>query len=469
MRLELPAIGQHSVARSVNVNSQVALNLYPQIEIDGAKGPSTLYSTPGLALLGEIGAGPCRSTGVLWRNDAYFISGAHLVGIDISQVVTSKGLINTASGFVSMAASQVEVIFVDGVDGWLWDGTTLTQITDGDFPAAPTHVTYIDGYFVVNDAGTGNFYISGLNDGSAWDPTEFANAEANPDPISALISTNRELWLYGNQLAELWYNSGNADFPFEPYRNGVSEWGIYAPASLAKADEALFWLSSNREGANMVLSARGQSPSVISNRDIEWEIAQITKTSDAIGWTYQYAGHTFYVLTFPTGDKTFVYDVSTQFWHRRKSWDLGRHRMLGAVFNRVHITGDAINGKFYRLDPATFEDNGETIERMRTTQITHKNRQRLRVDRLELDAQTGVGLSSGQGSDPRIVLEYSKDGGHSWSKEKWRSLGKLGDHQHRVVWRGLGIGRQWVFRFTVTDPVEVTLIALFADVTVCLP
>jgi hypothetical protein len=468
LRLELPAIGQHSVGRSVDINSQTLVNMYAQVNVDGAKGPATLHCTPALALIGSIGNGPCRSTGIRWKDNAYFVSGAHLVGIDVSQVVTSKGTIATTTGFVSMAASQVEVMFVDGQDGWLWDGTTLTQIVDAGFVTlVPTHVTYIDGYFVVNDAFTGNFYISSLNDGSTWDLLDVANAEANPDDITVLISTNRELWLFGNQLAELWYNSGNADFPFEPYRSGVSEWGIHAPASLAKADEALFWLSSNREGANMVLSARGQSPLVISNRDIEWEIAQLGTTTDAIGWTYQYGGHTFYVLSFPTGDKTFVYDVSTQFWHRRKSWGIGRHRMYGTVFNRVHMAGDAFNGNFYRLDHAFFADNGEIIERVRTTQVTHKNRQRLRIDCLDLDIQTGVGTATGQGSDPQIVLHYSKDGGHSWSKGTWRSMGKLGEHGRRVRWFGLGIAYQWVFRFTVTDPVDVTMVALFADVTVC--
>ena len=468
-RLRIPIVGQQSANRSVNVNSQLSINLYPQIETDGAKSELTLHSTPGLKLAGSIGNGPGRTNGIRWKNKAYFVSGAQLISIDTSGTITSHGTINTATSNVSMSANPSHIGFVDGTDGWTFDGTSLTQILDGDFPTA-TQMTFLDGYSIANKSGTGQFQISSLNDTTAWDPTEIATAESNPDDLTALTSTHKELWLFGDQTAEIWYNSENADFPFEPYRNGVSEWGVHAPFSLAKADESLFWLSSNREGVNMVLSARGVSPVAISNRDIEWEIAQLSKTDDAVGWTYQQAGHTFYVLTFPTGDRTIVYDVSTGMWHRRKSFGIGRWRPVGAVaLGQKHYSLDYENGNVYELDLNTYDDNGIPIEAIRRTQMIHKDRHRIRVHRLELDIETGVGTLSGQGEDPQIMMRYSKDGGHSYSSEKWRSLGKTGKYATRVYWTQLGIARDWNFEFKITDPVKRNIIGGYADVSVCRP
>jgi len=469
VRLRVPIVGQHAENRSVNVNAQKTINLYPEIQIDGAKTELALHSCPGLSLLGTAGSGPCRSTGMRWENKTYFMSGGSLISVDSAGSLTNVGSIATTTGNVVMAPGPSHLMLVDGQDGWTYDGTTLTKITDTDFTSlAPTHVTYIDGYFAVNEAGTGNFYISALNDGTSWAATDTAAQESNPDDLVALISSHRELWLFGSQSTEVWFNSGNADFPFEIYRGGVVEWGIHAPYSLAKADKSLFWLASNQEGANMVLLAKGVNPVVISTRDIENEINNITTTSDAVGWTYQQNGHTFYVLSFPSGDKTFVYDVSTTMWHRRKSNGIGRWRAFGCsgIGSKLY-SGDYSTGDFYELDLSSYSENGMPMERTRVSQIIHREHQRLRIDRLELDIETGVGTVNVQ--NPQIMLRYSKDGGHTWSSEKWRSLGAMGEYSKRVVWNGLGIARDWVFEFKVTDDVKVSVIGGYADITVCRP
>ena len=469
--MRIPLVGQHGENRSVNVNTQKLVNLFTQIESDGAKTELSLHSTPGLDLIGAAGSGPCRSKGLRWSGNTYFVSGGSLIKIDDSGTVTNVGSIATSSGNVSMAPGPSHFMLVDGTDGWTYDGTTLTKITDGDFtPLSPTHCAYIDGYFVVNDNGTGSFYLSALNDATSWDPADTATAESNPDDLTALIATHRELWLFGSQASEIWFNSGNADFPFEIYRGGAIEWGIQAPHSLAKADRTLFWLSQNQEGANMILAARGANPVVISTRDIETQISKITTTSDAVGWTYQQEGHTFYVLSFPSGDKTFVYDVSSSMWHTRKSYGIGRWRAFGASnIGNIHYTGDYSTGQFYRMKLDTYSENGAVLERTRVTQMLHKDRNRLRIDRLELDIETGVGTVVGQGVNPQIAMDYSRDGGHTWSSSKFRSLGAIGEYGTRVIWLALGIGRDWVFRFTVTDPVKVTMLGGYADITVCRP
>lgn len=471
MRLQIPVVGQQSEHRSLNVNSQITVNLYPQIETDGAKNASSLTRTPGLKLAGSAGAGVCRTpTPIFWEDAGYFVIGTELVKVNAAGVASSVGTLNSSTGNVSMSSNINHIMLVDGTDGYTWDGSTFAQISDGDFLASPTQCVFLDGYSVINSSGTGTIQVSSLNNSTAWDATEIATAESNPDPVVGLMATHKELWIFGPQVTEMWYNSGNTDFPFEPYRNGTVEWGLHAPFSLAKADESLFWLSQNREGAKLVLSARGFAPVAISTRDIDSEINKLTTTTDAVAWTYQQAGHTFYVLTFPTADRTFVYDVASNMWHRRRSDGVERWRAMGTVFHGTkHFCGDYNDNKIYELDTETYSENGAPLTCVRRTQVTHKDRQRLRVDRLELDIETGVGTASGQGSDPQIMLRYSKDGGHTWSNEKWRSLGALGEYNKRVYWTQLGQGRQWVFEFTVSDPVKVNISGGYADITVCKP
>lgn len=84
---------------------------------------------------------------------------------------------------------------------------------------------------------------------------------------------------------------------------------------------------------------------------------------------------------------------------------------------------------------------------------------------LQLDLETGVGLSDGQGADPQIMLRWSDDGGHTWSDEYWVSAGRQGQYKARAMFRRLGRSRDRIFEVVVSDPVRWNLIAAYLDVT----
>ena len=464
-RISLAFAGPEFSARSPNANDQITQNFYPQREHRGAHSAVSLYPTPGLKRLAVVGTGPCRGNGERFKGDAYFVSGNQFFKIDHNNVTTVYGTINTTSGRVYFAKNTSQLMFVDGSDGWIFDGTTLTQITDPDFPANPTTVTMLDGYFIVNDSGTGSFYISALRDGLSWSAADSAVAEANPDSLKNLIATKKDLYLFGDITTEVYYNSGNADFPFEPYQGGVIEWGIRAPDSLVRMDNTLYWLGQNEEGGNMVLRATGLSAQIVSDSDINWQLSQLSKTDDAVAFAYQQGGHTFYELSFPTAQKTFVYDVGEQMWHTRSSKNDGRHRAEGHVyFNNKNLVGSYSDGDIYELDPDTYTDDGDAITRVRRAAVIGKDRNRLFHYRLEVDFEFGTGLVTGQGQDPQAMLRWSDDGGHTWSNEVWRSIGKIGEYSHRAVWPNLGQAYYRIYELTVTDPVKVVIVDAHLDV-----
>ena len=206
----------------------------------------------------------------------------------------------------------------------------------------------------------------------------------------------------------------------------------------------------------------------ISTHAIEWQIQQYGDISDAIAYTYQQDGHAFYVLTFPTANATWVYDVATLSWHERASYtngDFDRHRSnCQMAFNNKIIVGDYQNGNLYSFDLEVYADHNRTQKWLRSWRAlpTGQNNDRKRTAQhsLQLEVETGVGLNLGQGNDPQVMLRWSDDGGHTWSNEHWTSIGKIGSYGYRAFWRRLGMTlklRDRVYEISGTDPVKVAI------------
>ncbi|KKL66623.1 hypothetical protein LCGC14_2143130, partial [marine sediment metagenome] len=239
-------------------------------------------------------------------------------------------------------AATPELVIVDGTNGWIYDTTNgLRQITDEDFFSADV-VDFQDQYFVFNRAGTGQFFLSNLNAGSVYTATDIATAEGDPDRLVALISNRRELWLFGAETIEIWYNSGNADFPFSRFEGGFLERGCAAAFSIAEDDNSIFWLAEDR----IFYRAEGYTPQRISQHGIEEALRKYKVVSDACAFIYTMGGHKFYVCTFAAEDATWVYDITTGLWHERRSDGMGRWRVsvYADAFGK-HLVGDFEDGR----------------------------------------------------------------------------------------------------------------------------
>ena len=382
----------------------------------------------------------------------------------IIETTGGAGIPLSSPGCVSMShnqASPSQLVIVDGTNGWIYDTVNgLQQITDEDFFSADV-VDFQDQYFVFNRAGTGQFFISNLNDGTAYLGTDIATAEGDPDNLVALISQRRELWLFGAETIEIWYNSGNVDFPFSRFEGGFLERGCAAAFSIAEDDNSLFWLGEDR----LFYRADGYQPQRISQHGIEEALRKYTIVSDACAFIYTMGGHKFYVCTFPAEDATWVYDITTGLWHERQSVGMGRWRVNTYVeAYGKHLVGDFENGRIGELDLDTFQEWGETMQGQATGPSVYADRQRIFHHRFELDIDAGPGLTSGQGSDPQVWLDYSDDGGHTWSARKpFRSMGKIGAYLQRLRWLRLGSARQRIYRITVSDPVVRSIVAAHLD------
>jgi hypothetical protein len=455
------------VARSVNAADSRMVNLFPEIIPEGGKEPAFLNRAPGLKLKVSVGLGPIRG---LWEfnNTLYVVSRDKLYKVDSNYAVTTLGTVSGTSGSVSMSDNGIQLFVACNGPSFIYNSQTnvFAQITDGDFPGAGL-VSYLDGYFVFNEPNSQKIWVTSLLDGLSIDPLDFASAEGSPDGVVGIIADHRELWVFGTNSVEVWYNSGNADFPLTRIQGAFNELGCAAAYSIAKMDNGLFWLGKDARGQGIVYRANGYTGQRISTHAVEWHIQQYGNLSDAIGYTYQQDGHSFYVLIFPSANTTWVYDVATQAWHERAGFANGqftRHRSnCQAFFQNNVLVGDFENANVYAFDLTDFSDNGSIQKWLRSWRALptgQNNLKRTAHHSLQLDCETGVGLNLGQGSDPQVMLRWSDDGGHTWSNEHWVSIGKIGEYYRRAIWRRLGMTmklRDRVYEISGTDPVKIDI------------
>ena len=223
------------------------------------------------------------------------------------------------------------------------------------------------------------------------------------------------------------------------------------------------FLGRNRLGNVQVVLLNGYTPQAVSTPEIDTIINGYDVTSDATAFSYMLNGHTFYEITFPDAGKTWLYDGTSGVWSEVQS-DGGRHRaQFAAQIENAMYASDYQSGKLYLLDPSTYTENGAYITRSVTTRHVWQGGEFLSVASLWVDMETGVGLASGQGSDPQVMLRVSRDGGHSWSSTLTAALGKVGEYARRVLWRRLGRSRDFTFELSVSDPVKVVFLGGFMD------
>ena len=464
--MKTPILGSTYVARSANAADSRMVNLFPEIVPEGGKEPAFLQRAPGLRLLATVGDGPIRGE---WQfgGFGYVVSGTEVYQINSSWVATKLGEV-VGDGPVSMSDNGIQLFIACNGPSYIYNSTTnvFAEITDPDFPGAVT-VGYLDGYFVFNEPNSQRVWVTSLFDGSAVEPLDFASAEGSPDGLVGLIIDHREAWLFGTNSVEVWYDAGNADFPLQRIQGAFNEIGCAAPYSIAKMDNGLFWLGSDARGRGIVYRANGYTGQRISTHAVEWQIQQYGNLSDAIGYTYQQDGHSFYVLIFPQANTTWVYDVATGAWHERAGWvdsQFTRHRSNCQMsFNNEIVVGDFENGNIYAFDLDVFADDGDVQKWLRSWRALptgQNNLKRTAHHSLQLDCETGVGLNNGQGSNPQAMLRWSDDGGHTWSNEHWLSMGKIGQFGYRTIWRRLGMTlklRDRVYEVSGTDPVKIAI------------
>lgn len=338
---------------------------------------------------------------------------------------------------------------------------TVLPTNDGAFTGGNT-VDIVDNYFVYNRPNSQQWAASTALS-SITPALSFSSKDGAPDNLVSLIVDHREVYLLGEASSEVWVDVGSFPFPFQRIPGTSTQHGIAAKFSVSRVGNSFAYVSRNNRGEAQIMMMNGYVPTRISTHAVEQTLLN-KYIDDAIAWTYQQEGHECYVVSFPTLDLTWVYDISTQMWHKWLWVDTTNtyHRHRGncsAVFNGKVYVGDHSNGQIYLLDPTNYTDNGGEIRRLRRAPHLVSDLQRQYLDELQIQFQPGVGNQSNPGQTPQAMLRWSNDGGSTWSNEHWTSIGKVGQYNNRAIWRRLGWSRDRVFEVVVTDPINAVIIS----------
>lgn len=459
---------------SKNIDAQRCVNMYLQADEmgTGKEGEKmALFPCPGLITKLTLAGGQNRGAWLASDGEWFAVGGNKLYSISPSYVATELGTLNTSTGPVSMSDNGTCVVVCDGTETlyvWNINTTTFSTLTTADNYQAADTVTYQDGYFIFNASGKNQFFFSTGQAVVAFDGADFESSEGSPDSVVGVISVLRNLWVFNEQTTEVYFNSGDANAPWQRIEGSFIDIGCAAKFSIKKIADSVFWLGKSTRGEGIVYMATGLQSKRISTHAIEQAISQYATISDAEAWCYEHEGHAFYALSFPTGNATWVYDLATESWHERaylSSGSLGRHRARTHIYIfGKHLVGDYSSGKIYELSHSTYDDDGAAVQRIRSSPHVTAGLDRVFYQRFQLDIMAGVGMDgSGQGSDPQVILQFSDDGGYTWSNEKWASFGAIGARLTRAIWRRLGMSRDRVFRVTITDPVKVVILGAEID------
>jgi hypothetical protein len=460
---------------------QRCVNWYPSLsEVNDSKSPTRLLGAPGkrtaVTLCPNVGTGN-RGLYETAGGRVFGVWGDTLFEFDINENATDRNpllRLTKSIGNISMSDNGTQLMIVDNGDAYIYTLSTnvLVAITDVDYPSNTNQVVYKDGFFIVSALGSKNFYVSDLANGLNWTAGNTAEIRSQPDNLTGLITTNTDLVLFGEKTIEQWQNTGNEDFTFERINGAVKDIGCKSPWSIAKINNNIYFLGSNKNGFGVVWCIIGYDIKRVSTKAIEEILESSKDTTGAIGYTYQEKGYYFYVLTIPNIDKTFVYEESTNRWHERGFWDVlageynkdkSSHHVF--AFGKNYVGYDN-NNLLSELDDKTYTDNADTIRRVMTTHHVQSENNRINVKELKLDYERSSALQNGQGSDPQMMMRYSKDGGYNYSTDIFRDMGAIGNYNQQITWTNLGVGRDYVFELSVSDPVKADLYALYVNVEV---
>lgn len=457
----LPLFGTGVSSYSQVVTAQRRLNCFYDIRVDQDKAAIIVQGTPGCFFTFTFPDAPIRGW-IVVGSLIYCVAGHGLYSASIGGSIMFLGALPTVSQFVSIADNGVQITIVDGVTGYVHNytsGVFQGQITDPAFPNGCNTIAALDSRLVAERVGTRQFQVSAQLDGTTWSPSLFASKEQYSDAISACWSWAGMLVFFGFGSIEFWQDAALVPQPFQLIQGSTQTWGLAARYSVVLCNNTMIFLAQNTQGGGVqVMKFNGYTPQRVSTSDIEAIIGAFPIFQDAVALTYMVNGHPMYLLTFPNAARSFLYDDSTGIWYEMQTGValLARYfGNLGIAFNGKNYISDQTTGNVYQLDMNTFTDAGTLIKRQVCSRHIRQAGNEFSLDEIVLDMETGVGLTTGQGINPMLMMQLSRDGGRTFGAERWKPLGLGGQYlSPRMKYDRLGSAKDFVARWTMTDPVK---------------
>jgi hypothetical protein len=446
------------------------VNLYTEPNSGDALRPVRLVNTPGSRIIDNASTLATAIRGVFFA-DGY--AGGKIVIVDgtvMRLYNTATNAWTTVSGTVA-GTDRVRAAFAETQAGFLANGTFYVSAVAGSSIAAASDADWAT---LLSDAGETSFssiatmgqralltYGSrfGFSASLQFNNTttlSYYTAENAPDGIIAGVVLGDVYYIFGTQTIEPWIQTGDNDDPFRPIVGQVIDRGAMARDTIVKLDNTLFFIGNDRS----IYRMNGLTPQILNANDA-WvtRYLQTVSASDVVCSSMETEAHKFYLIWTPS--KCIAYDVATQTWQIRKTYGSDTWEWL------YHV---AKNGQFYAGNGArTFVELSRAYKSDRQssatafgTEIVRENTAHLptksgrpAIGPVRVEGTKGIGLSTGQGSNPMLQMLISRDKGNTFGPAMQRSLGAIGEYGARTSFEQTGRAgpEQTVLLFRWSDPV----------------
>jgi hypothetical protein len=468
--------GSYASSQSRIANAEDLVNWYVQTLTVNSKAEKALYPTPGVVDWCQLPGTPARGIFLDPTGRIFAIAGG--TPCEITDNGSSGAAVAVGGVMVQDANPPTidsngdgggQLFIVSGNKGYILDVATLvlTEVVTNVLIGA-----FLDTFFLALDPASSTLKISDSNNGLTWDPTQFAQRSSASDRWASMIvgPGGGEVYLFGTATTDIWFNKGTAPFPLAPVQSAKIKYGTGAPFSVGWIGNGPIWLAQNKNGARTVQKLRGYDPVKVSTEPIDTFLAGLPTVADAENVVYEEEGHEFYALNFPTANKSIVWDDTEGEWHRAGVWNSLAtdydvwHPRCHAYVNNKHLVGDRATGMIHRMSNTFGLDaGGRPLRRLRQAAGLQRERKRLFFSAFELYLEVGLGVATGQGSDPQVMLRTSGDGGKTFGSIRSRSAGRRGKYNKRVRWNNLSAVRDRVDQIVVSDPIPWRILGAFLE------
>lgn len=401
----------------------------------GKPAPYYITSTPGFTARYSFGAnirGLYASPGVV-GGALFVVAGTTLVRVTSGYSPVAIGTIS-GSGTALFVGLRDDLVIVANGLMWLYNGSSLTQVTDGDLSSGLATLAALGQRIITSAADTDQLEWSAVLDATSWPADGFATSEINPDPIVANVTVGDELYSLGKVSTQIWRAVGGEDADaFDTFAGQLIDKGCIARDTAVRVDAALMWLGDDR----CVYRAVGPDAQRVPNRDLEIALSAMSESdvSACLAFAYTDGSKLFYVLRPPSG-VAYAYDVAESVWQERGTFgaDAYRYGYYAFAYDKHFVAGPD-SDTLYTMEHGVFADGADVLERVF---MAHVPAERGAVVRsVGFDVK---GYGQPLGLDPVMHVTFYRDGGSVSSIvqgiERRVTLGSQGNWSKRpTLWR----------------------------------
>lgn len=465
----IPIFGLGNQQRSPYISTVDRINCVME-PTDNGRQHAAIYGLPGLKLYSNFGTTPPRA---FYIHDGtftfYAVCGSQIIMAPPNQPQITIGTFSTDHGPCWIDDNGTQLFINDGTTAYVWNylTNTMTQVTNANYPVGAYGGVFLQGRFWVfvpegsaNTTQIGQVWGSDLYDGTSWTALNFFKPVSKPYGVKALARWFNDLVVFSHGSIEWWSGvSSNVlgGLGFQPVANANSEVGTETTLGIGPGSNQRFFFLGHSEGNPGVYEIQGYSIVKVSPPAIDVLLAGLDNTQ-AVSTSYMISGHPIWQVTIQgtnSGNSiTLIFDGLTNLFSKRISYNQPYYRgLLARQTQHTPYVTDAFNGNVYQMMETVYDDNGDPLIMEVGSVHLLKNGDALAINKLQIDMEVGVGTETGQGSQPRAMVQISKDGGHTWGQEKWIPLGKVGQYLRRAQARRIGRARDIAVKLRISDPI----------------